>query len=203
MSATGTLGALRKATYRDVLEAPPHMIAQVVDGALHLHPRPVNWHGVSSTALTMSLGNPFQRGVGGPGGWVFVHEPELHLGAQGKDILVPDLVAWRKENYIEPELRAYYAKTPDWVCEFLSPSTQNLDKGRKSDIYAREGASHLWLLDPVPRTLEAFAIAEGAWRRIAYLSDAAEVSVPPFEEISFSLSELWEHFGGNPTGQGG
>ena len=44
--------------------------------------------------------------------------------------------------------------------------------------------------------------AGGAWRRIGYLSNDAEVSVPPFEEISFSLSELWEHFGGSSSDQG-
>ena len=193
MSATAgnAIQTIPKASYKDVLAAPPHMVAQVVDGSLHLHPRPVNWHGVSSTTLTMILGMPFQKGVGGPGGWVFVHEPELHLG---KDILVPDLAAWRKENYIERKYKAYYSTAPDWVCEFLSPSTRKLDEGSKSDIYAREGVSHLWLLDPVSRMLKAFVAVKAAWREIAHLRDNAEVSVPPFEEISFPLSELWEYF---------
>lgn len=193
MSATASdaIETIPKAGYKDVLDAPPHMVAQVVDGSLHLHPRPVNWHAVSSTTLTMNLGMPFQKGVGGPGGWVFVHEPELHLG---EDILVPNLVAWRKENYIERKHKAYYSTAPDWVCEFLSPSTRKLDEGSKGDIYAREGVSHYWMLDPVQRTLEAFITTKGKWSRIAYLLDDEEVSVPPFKETSFPLSELWEYF---------
>ena len=139
----------------------------------------------------MNLGMPFQKGVGGPGGWVFVQEPELHLN---EDILVPDIVAWREENYIERKRMAFHSTAPDWVCEFLSPSTSGLANGPKSSIYAREGVSHLWLLDPVTRTLEAFVAAKGAWRLIAHLRDDAEVSVPPFEGTSFSLSDLWEHF---------
>ena len=190
-TASDAIETIPKAGYKDVLDAPPHMVAQVIDGSLNLHPRPANWHAVSSTTLTMNLGMPFQKGAGGPGGWVFVHEPELHLR---EDILVPDLVAWRKENYIERKRQAFLSTAPDWVCEFLSPSTSGLDKGPKSAIYAREGVSHLWLLDPFSRTLEAFIAAKAAWRRIANLQDDAEVSVPPFEETSFPLSELWEHF---------
>ena len=190
-TASDAIETVPKASYNDVLESPPHMVAQVIDGSLHLHPRPVNWHAVSSTTLTMNLGMPFQKGVGGPGGWLFVHEPELHLG---EDIIVPGLVAWRKENCIERMHKAYFSIAPDWVCEFLSPSTRKLVEGSKSDIFAREGVSHLWLLDPVSRTLNAFVAEKGAWRGIAYLRDDADVSVSPFEETSFRLSELWEYF---------
>ncbi|MCY3875514.1 MAG: hypothetical protein OXF88_14635 [Rhodobacteraceae bacterium] len=30
----------RRATYQDVLDAPPHKIAEVIAGTLHTHPRP-------------------------------------------------------------------------------------------------------------------------------------------------------------------
>ena len=34
-------------------------------------------------------------GLGGPGGWYILDEPELHLG---EEILVPDLAGWRRER---------------------------------------------------------------------------------------------------------
>src|SRR5262245_1737885 len=37
--------------------------------------------------------NPRRRG---PGGWVFLLEPEIHLG---RDILVPDLAGWKVERF--------------------------------------------------------------------------------------------------------
>ena len=37
----------------------------------------------------------------------------------------------------------------------------------KRPIYAREGVSYLWLVDPIDRTLEAFELHDGQWLLIA------------------------------------
>lgn len=87
--------ARRGANYDDVLRAPAHRIAQVVAGELYLHPRPAGPHLAVASALGDELGPPFKRGRGGPGGWVILDEPELHLG---EDIPVPDLAGWRRER---------------------------------------------------------------------------------------------------------
>src|SRR5215216_1131768 len=87
--------ARRLATYEDVLRAPPHMIAEVIAGELHLQPRPAKPHAAATSALGEELGPPFKRGRGGPGGWILLDEPELHLV---DDILVPDLGGWRRER---------------------------------------------------------------------------------------------------------
>jgi len=80
--------ARRRATYEDVLSAPRTMIAEVIDGELRLQPRPAKPHAAAATALSEELGPPFKRGRGGPGGWIMLFEPELHLQ---EDIIVPDL----------------------------------------------------------------------------------------------------------------
>jgi hypothetical protein len=104
--------ARRRATYEDVLAAPPHMVAEVIDGELHVMPRPAKPHAAAATALGEELGPPFKRGRGGPGGWIILFEPEVHLGA---DILVPDLAGWRRERmpYMTDEL-PYFTLAPDW-----------------------------------------------------------------------------------------
>ena len=55
----------------------------------------------------------------------------------------------------------------------------------------RAGVEFLWFVDPVARTLEAFALRDGAWTLTAALKDDEEVRVPPFDAISFPLSVLW------------
>ena len=55
----------------------------------------------------------------------------------------------------------------------------------------RPASQYLWFVDPVARTLEAFALRDGAWTLIAALKDAEEVRVPPFDAIAFPLSVLW------------
>ena len=59
--------ARQRATYQDVLDAPAHQVAEVVDGTLHTHPRPAMPHARASYELGIELGGPFHRGRGGPG----------------------------------------------------------------------------------------------------------------------------------------
>ena len=91
-ASTSEALARRRATYQDVLDAPAHQVAEIVDGALHTHPRPAMLHALASSYLGDELVGPYGKGRGGPGGWWIVFEPELHLG---EDILVPDLAGWR------------------------------------------------------------------------------------------------------------
>ena len=69
-----------RATYQDVLDAPAHRVAEIIDGTLHTHPRPAPPHAVASSYLGGELTGPFGKGRGGPGGWWILDEPELHLG---------------------------------------------------------------------------------------------------------------------------
>ena len=128
------------ASYQDVLEAPPHKVAEIIAGTLYMSPRPASKHARASSGLGARIGMPYDYGDQGPGGWWIIDEPELHLG---KDILVPDLAGWRRERMPDYPDVAYFTLAPDWVCEVLSPSTRALDKGRKRDIYAREGVAYL------------------------------------------------------------
>ena len=194
MNAVGTTArrgesaAVPRATYQDVLDAPAHRVAEIVDGTLHTHPRPAMPQALASSSLETDLANPFQFGRGGPGGWWIIFEPELHLG---EDILVPDLAGWRRERMPDYPGTAYATLAPDWVCEVLSASTRKLDLCAKRPVYAREGVGHLWLADPADRTLEAFELREGEWVLIAAAKDDDPICIRPFDAVTFSLGDLW------------
>lgn len=180
-----------RATYQDVLDAPPNMVAEVVGGALYTHPRPAVPHARASSRLGVRLGAPFDSdrgGSSGPGGWWLIDEPELHLG---EDIVVPDLAGWRRESMPALPDAAYFSQAPDWACEVLSPSTRALDKGPKQAIYTREGVAHLWFVDPDARSLAAFALRGGRYTLIGRRSGDDPVSLPPFDAIEFNLADLW------------
>ena len=145
-------------------------------------------HAVAASALGSELSGPFQRGRGGPGLWWILDEPELHFGA---DVVVPDIAGWRRERLpIVPDA-PWTELVPDWACEVLSSRTRRFDLDDKRRVYARNGLAHLWLVDPKPRTLEVLSLRSDAWDRVAALKDGDDVSVPPFEAISFPLSALW------------
>ena len=185
-----------RATYQDVLDAPPHMVAEVIDGVLYTFPRPAIPHSRAGSRLGVHLGGPFDSSGGIPGGWWILDEPELHLG---EDILVPDLAGWRRERVPRLPDAAYWTLSPDWVCEVLSPSTRKLDLGTKRDIYARERVAHMWLVDPDARSLETFELRDGEWRALAKLTGNRPVSQPPFEAVSFPLGDLWIDIDSEPS----
>jgi Uma2 family endonuclease len=178
----------RRATYDDLLQVPPNRVAEIVDGELHVSPRPASRHALASSRLGSELGPPFDRGRGGPGGWWILDEPELHLGG---DVLVPDLAGWRRERMPEFPDTPAFTLAPDWVCEVVSPNTERLDRARKMPVYARENVSHLWLVNPVARTLEAYRLAEGRWLLLATHEGAARVRAEPFDAVELDLTSLW------------
>jgi Uma2 family endonuclease len=84
-----------------------------------------------------------------------------------------------------------YTVVPDWVCEVLSPSSESRDRKVKMPIYARFGVAYAWLVDPLARTLEAYALEAGVWREIGRFAGSERVSVAPFDAVTINLADLW------------
>lgn len=183
--------APRKASYADVAEAPDGLVAELAGGVLYTLPRPSLLHAQASAALGAELGGPFRRGKGGPGGWIFLDEPELHLGAE-PDVLVPDLAGWRRSTLPELPDAAFLTVRPDWVCEVLSPRTRRLDRVVKMPIYLREGVPHVWLVDPEVKTLEVFGLDGSSYRLLATHAEDELVHAEPFEVFGLELGVLWQ-----------
>jgi Uma2 family endonuclease len=181
--------ARRPATYDDLFALPPHVTGQILFGVLHAHPRPAPKHAQAASTLGEELGPPFRRGRGGPGGWLILDEPEVHLGSH---IVVPDLAGWRRERMPEmPVDKAYFVMAPDWVCEVLSPSTASLDRGDKLKVYASFDVRHVWFVDPEACTLEILERDEKGYRVFDVFSGEAKVRAVPFDAIELELALLW------------
>ncbi len=185
-----TQPAKRPASYADVLAAPKHLIAEVIDGELRVSPRPALPHTAAASALGEELGPPFKRGKGGPGGWLILDEPELHLG---NDIVVPDLAGWRVERIGALGNEPFLITVPDWICEVLSPGTAKYDRTDKLRLYGREQVGWAWLVDPLLRTLEALRWESGRWSLLGVWRDDALVRAEPFDAIELELGVLWQH----------
>ena len=174
------------------MNAPPHMVAEIIDGDLLLSPRPAPRHANTESAIAAVLKGPFHWGTNGPGGWVILVEPELHFFPGGeREVVVPDLAGWRRERLPEPPAVAAIEVRPDWVCEVISPSTESLDRAKKTRVYAREGVSHLWLVNPVATTLEVYRLVGENWQLVDTHEGEAEVRAEPFDALVLRLEQLW------------
>ncbi len=180
--------ARRLATPDDLLALPDHVVGEIVGGELHVQPRPAARHGMAASALGGELGPPFTRGRGGPGGWILLDEPELHLEA---DVVVPDLAGWRRERMPELPDVAFFELAPDWVCEVLSPSTARFDRHEKRAVCARAGVPWIWWVDPGAELLEVLELDGDSYRLRATHAGDVRVRAEPFAAVEVEFGALW------------
>ncbi len=181
--------AKKPATYEDLFSLPEHVVGEIAAGELHVSPRPAARHARAASKLGGSLDGPFDSGRGGPGGWLLLDEPELHLGG---DILVPDLAGWRRERMPTLPDVPFFTLAPDWVCEVLSPGTATFDRKDKLPIYAREKVGQAWLVDPALELLEVYKLVDSRWTLLPTHSNADRVRAEPFDAIELELGTLWQ-----------
>lgn len=178
---------IRSAIYADLLKLPAHVTGEILSGQLHTQPRPSSRHAGVETGLAGDLRNPFGLGRGGPGGWIILVEPELHLGA---NVMVPDLAGWRRERLAEiPD--GPITVVPDWVCEILSPSTAMKDRAIKLPLYGELGAKHAWIVDPAAKTIEILRRESEHWVLLATHGDNELMRAEPFDAVALELGNLW------------
>ncbi len=181
--------AKKKATYGDLYTIPENAIGEIINGELIVTPRPSRRHVSAASSLGYKIGPPYQFGEsGGPGGWIILIEPEIGLG---EHTLVPDLAGWKRERFPVEEDHNWISVAPNWVCEILSPNTFRTDKIKKMPIYARHDVGHIWLVDPVVMTMDAFKLESGRWSLLASFAENDKVRIEPFQEIEINLGDLW------------
>ena len=180
--------AIKKATYDDLLKLPENVVGEIIAGQLIVSPRPSVVHARAASILGGTLIGGFDGGTAGPGRWIILDEPELHLG---EHVIVPDVAGWKRERFTPPAKAVSIEIVPDWILEVLSPSTGRTDRMLKMPRYAEFGVSHLWLIDPILKTLEVFKLENKGWRLLAVHGENEIVRAEPFEAMEIKLETLW------------
>jgi len=190
------LSKKRPAAYSDLLALPENVVGQIIDGDLVVAPRPAPPHVNATSYLGGELVGPYGRGRGGPGGWLILDEPGLHLRDH---VLAPDLAGWLRERMPRLPETAWFELRPDWVCEVLSPSTAILDRTRKQDIYREHGVPWLWFVDPPSRTIEVLKLSGSDLIVAGTFGGEGEARIPPFDAVAIDVGALWD----SPAGAAG
>lgn len=167
---------------------------EILDGELYTSPPRIAPQLRFASAIMMDIGDAYDRGRGGPGGWWIMGNPEIHLLA---DVVVGDVAGWRRERM--PKIPASFNIPPDWICEVLSPSTSRIDRAKKMPIYARHEVAYAWLVDPVVQTAEVMKLIDGKWRLEATFSGSDMMRAEPFEAIEIDLASIWGPPPPNPS----
>lgn len=186
MSAAPSKG--NEALLAELASLPEGQTGEVIGGALHVMGRPGAAHQEAQAEIAGTLRF---RGPGGKGGaWIILNEVSVRF--QTSEEVVPDIAGWHRARFGERFEENPIQLRPDWVCEILSDSTRRKDLGLKRQLYAAQEVTHLWLVDPKARELEAFALRDGAWTLLGSWADADTVrGLAPFPEVTLELERWW------------
>lgn len=183
------------ATYRDLETAPENMVAELVNGVLHLSPRPRIRHGNTHSAIIADVRGGYGRRTQG-GGWHIITEPECHLELD-RIVLVPEVGGWLRERL--PELPDSHKMTlvPDWICEVLSLSTQTRDYLVKLPQYLAHGVEWAWIVAVATHVVDVFRAqtneaGQRAWKHVIVAEGDVRVRLPPFEDVELDLADWWD-----------
>jgi len=172
-------------TYEDYCALPDDGLRyEVIEGCLFAEPSPRRAHQQAAANLLMILrGHVRARGLGE----VYIAPFDVILDR--RTVVVPDLVFVARARASIVTERAVEG-VPDLIVEILSPTTTRRDRVAKLNAFARRGVAHYWLVDPDARTLEALALAEGAYRVEAALEEDAVFRPRLFPDLEIPLPEL-------------
>jgi Uma2 family endonuclease len=176
-------------TYRDYAALPDDgQRYQVLDGELCVTPSPSTRHQATSLPLSSAL---------------HVHVTQHRLGrvfAAPTDVMLrddPDIATIVQPDVLfiaTDRLGIISARgiedAPTLAVEILSPSTTDLDRRRKRELYARHGLPYYWIVDPDARAIEMYGLTRGAYELIERGSGSTVVAVEPFAGLV--LTNLWD-----------
>jgi Uma2 family endonuclease len=177
-------------TLEDLDALPPGIVGEIIEGVLYTMTKPRARHQRTTTRIGAGVGDPFDMGRGGPGGWWIISEPGIELPNETKQIS-PDVAGWRRDRLPELPIDEAIRIVPDWVCEILSKTTRRHDQLVKLPYYAQIGVPYAWVVDLEARVLIAHRLDSGAWRVIGTFSDETEARIEPFDVVPLNAADWW------------
>ena len=173
-------------TYEDYCALPDDgKRHEILGGELYMTPSPSVGHQRVAGNLFVALRTfVTDRGTGE----VFVAPVDVIL--ERTSVVVPDLLFVGRDRAGIVTDRGVEGP-PDLIVEILSPGTERRDRVEKAQLYARHGVRHYWLVDPDARSLEAFELSGGTYRRTAERTGSADFAPALFPGLSIPLASLW------------
>ncbi len=80
---------------------------------------------------------------------------------------------------------------PTLAVEILSPSTVQVDRGTKLQLYARHGVPYYWIVDPDGRSVDAYVLTGRVLELHRRLSGRDRGELPPFPGLTVDAATLW------------
>jgi Uma2 family endonuclease len=176
----------RRYTVDDYMRLDDDQRYELIDGELLLTPAPNQFHQVILGNIHAVLrAHVRERKLG----QVLLAPFDVVLG--NFDVVQPDVlfVSSARMKILADGKNAKGA--PDLAVEILSKSTRSRDLVRKRALYARSGVTHLWFVDPEPRTLMQFVLDGRDYRETARVTPPGIFTSALFPDLPLDLDEVF------------
>jgi Uma2 family endonuclease len=134
---------------------------EVIGGELVVSPAPSTKHQRVSFRLARIIGDYLEHSGTGE---AFAAPLDVVLGKH--DIVQPDLVVILRQH-ADRVTDAGIDGAPDIVIEITSPSSQRMDRIRKSATYATYSVPEYWIVDPDTETILVHELVDGQYQPVA------------------------------------
>jgi Uma2 family endonuclease len=171
-------------TYEGLQASPDDGLRrELLGGELYVSPAPSPVHQRAVRVILLALDAYAKR----HGGEAFTSPIDVvfsQIDATEPDViyLAPDRLSLIGANYIQG--------APNLVVEVLSPSSSEVDPGRKLGTYAKYGVPEYWIVDPITRAITAHAEPTGKrYERTVCGTGAIEAITLPGLRLSLPSAE--------------
>ena len=173
-------------TYDDYCEIPNDRNRyEVLEGELTVTPASNVKHQKISGRLHLTLGHHV---LANQLGEVYAAPTDVILAPT--TVVQPDLIFIGNDRRGIVTERAIEGP-PTLVIEILSPSTSRTDRITKTQLYAKHGVPHYWLLDPDQQTVEAYELVGDQYKLVVKAQNAELFNPTLFPGLSIPLGDLW------------
>ena len=173
-------------TERDYYNLPEGSRYQLIEGDLYMAPAPNLHHQTILGNLAFALRSYLEQN---PIGILFLAPSDVFFSRES--IWQPDLfIVLNARRHILTIKRCEGA--PDFIAEILSPGNQDLDLHTKRAVYAREGVTEYWILDPEAKEILIHRFEESPNDPVARIKPPEDASSSLFPGLRIDLDRLFQ-----------
>ena len=171
-------------TWSDYQQLPDEPRVEIIAGEIFdMSPAPSMRHQSIAFELSLQLGGFFKGKPCKP----FAAPVDVKLSDE--DVVQPDLLVVCDRDQI---LETHIEGAPALVVEIFSPSTQNYDRKLKMQLYARSGVKEVWLVTPIPASIEVFLLDGETYRFVGMYQVGDAFKTPGFPELELDLEAVFD-----------
>lgn len=158
---------------------------ELYDGEVVVVPSPLPLHQIVADAICQVF-RAFARATGG----LAITSP-IDIIFTEFDVVQPDIVFFTRATRVRISLTAPIRVAPDIAVEVLSPSTEQMDRGRKMRAFARFGVAEYWIVDPRAETIEIYVLVGGDYELRATFRRNDDIRAATIEGLTFPAESIF------------